>query len=216
MTTTEGIEIEELLTHIWATGAVADPLVRRLADYVDRLLDEVQEDDGQSDASPDEEGPAIKQAREGGWQHGLEVAYSLVETVEGALHEMPDPDGMNTSAKQAGDRGAKAIESAQNDDSDKYTEPEELSDQGDRREMRTRAPQQVVPTAKGATARDCILETIPVGRSELRENVVRMLTKEAHRLPPSTVSMALGRLIDDGKHVKEVQVGKHKVLECVA
>jgi hypothetical protein len=89
----------------------------------------------------------------------------------------------------------------------------EVGDEGKRRDHRG-APKRAT-AGLDIPAKERVLEMIPTGRSELRENVTRALTGR-HGLHSSTAAMAIGRLVGDGKPLREVKVGKHKVLERVA
>lgn len=197
------LDDEELPWYVHATGADADPLVRRLTEIVEQLLRDAREDEqneeDHSSASSDEEHPAVKQAREEGWQHGLERAYSLLETEESALHEITDPDGLNVSAKRVLDRLAKAIEAAQKSDSDEYDEPDELSDIGDRREARAHVQQhaQAATSGKEPSAPDRIRELLHVGKKESRKDLIRMLKDKG--IAASNISTTIARMVAAGE-----------------
>lgn len=205
---------EELLAHIWVTSADADPLVRRLADFLTlRLEDKADE----PDETGDEE--TLNRARDDGWQHGLGKSLELVEDEIDSMHarhrsgrSIPLAEVSLAEASLA--RIANAISTLQTLAPDECSRPQaERSAAGEPRQHGS--PNEQRAAHPGTTAKEMVLKMIPPGRSELRENVTRVLTQE-HRLKPSAVAQALRRLLDDGTLLREVEVGRHKVLERVA
>lgn len=198
----------ELLTHIWATGANANPLVRRLEECVEQLLLDAREDKKPIAKEEDAEEETLEQARDDGWQHALDSALELVEA------ELA-PCDVNPAAEAPLLRIARALEHRKSwapDEYDYAAPTPENGDEGKQRDHKS-APKQDAPRLD-ISAKERVLEMIPMGRSELRENVTRVLT-EAHGLQPNTTAMAIGRLIGDGKPLKEIKVDKYKILERV-
>lgn len=222
MTTADEIEkIQELLTHIWVTGASADPLVHRLTDSLRLLLeDEVGEtDEAGAGSALDEagEGSTLDEALNDGWQHALDCALDLVED---ELQKLRDGgDAVNPAVEAPLITLLKALDHRKLWSPDEYvpTEPES-GDEGKRRDP-TFGPRQNTPRQDTArlniSPRERVLKMIPMGRSELRENVTRVLTEE-YGVQPSAAANAITRLLISGGPLKEIRAGKHKVLKRVA
>lgn len=208
MTTADEIEkIQELLTHIWVTGASADPLVHRLTDSLRLLLeDEVGETDEAGEGSP------LDEALNDGWQHALDCALDLVEDELQKLHD--GGDAVNPAVEAPLITLLQALDHRKLWSPDEYvpTEPES-GDEGKRRDHKL-GPRQDTPRLN-ISPRERVLKMIPMGRSELRENVTRVLTEE-YGVQPSAAAMAITRLLVSGGPLQEMRAGKHKVLKRVA
>lgn len=213
-----GARVRELLRHVDAawTDAELHPLVAALADALRECdpdeVDLLQQKCAEIEGNADRRETAAQQE---GWEHGLEVARERLGAAMHANLEAPGGRCIDTvnGVDSALNRLDRELELAELAGFDEY---------GPSQSICTRSaasahaePDRVARSHLNKTPRDLVMEMIPIGRNELRENVMRELV-ETHRYPGSTAAMALKRLIGDGKPLSEIQVGKYKVLKRVA
>lgn len=131
----------ELLRHVVAIGADCDPLIKALSDALRECdADEVERLQKENTRLEEELEEREAEAREDGWQHGLEVARRLLD------FEL-DASEPNDSVSAAFVRLDHALEQAADDDSDQYVFPKSLPTReatkarsNVRRAMKNRAP----------------------------------------------------------------------------
>lgn len=206
------LEPAELLRYVDAVGADSNPLVAALADALRGCDDEEVQRLRQEVAQYEQR---ALDAQEQAWQEALEMARELLSSeldnkIDAAGRQCIDLDD---PVEAALDRLNHALERAADIGFDDYLPPKSL---GAREVTSARSePGRSVrsPALSSGSPRELVIEMIPFDRRELRENVIQALRK--HGIPDNTAAMAIRRLIDDDKVLKESKGGKYKVLERV-
>ncbi|WP_394788474.1 hypothetical protein [Rhodoferax sp.] len=124
-------DIDELLRRVYITEQSVPPLLAKLAKAIEDYFDEEDAADEELDevthskAEPAED--QLIEARQEGWQLGLETSFSIVEIEEDEIHEQTSEALL---AKAALSRIAKAIEDAQQSTFVDYVQPGSLGTAG--------------------------------------------------------------------------------------